>query len=161
MPLHPWRRRLVTDNIKRVHSKRTAAPLVAALATLRGTSGLWPENDPEACEAWWDSVLRDPRARRTRMETIPPDHRDAILRLDRCRALAVTVSCTHCRAAAVYTVDDLRASFGDGRNITQLPAYLLPCCSKRDRREGTCELRATPGGAQQTARTVKSAQASR
>lgn len=156
MPLRPGRR-LVSDNIKRVHAKGTAQRLLAALGTLRGKSGLWPENDPEASEAWWDAVLADPRARATRMERIPANHRDASLRLDRCKALAVTVSCSHCSATAVYAIDDLRASFGDGQNITRLPAYLLPCRSKRDRREGACELRATPGGMTEGVRTVKGA----
>src|ERR1043165_8297556 len=113
MPLHPRRRSVTSDNIKRVHAKGTAQRLLAALGTLRGKSGLWPENDPEAVEAWWNAVLADPRARRTRMESIPADHRDASLRLDRCKALAVTGSCSACAATAVYTIDDLRASFGD------------------------------------------------
>ncbi len=161
MPLHPRRRRLVTDNIRRVHPKCTVAELVAVLGLLRGTTGLWPENDAEACEAWWNNVLADPRARRTRMERVPPDHRDACLRLDRCTAPAVTVSCTHCRAAAVYRVDDLRGSFGDDHNITRLPAYLLPCRSKRDRREGACTPTTEPGGTAEEAGTVKAARGAR
>ena len=156
MPFHP-RRTFLTDNIARVHARGTAQRLLAALGALRGKSGPWPENDPEAVEAWWDNVLADPRARRTRMERIPADHRDASLRLDRCKALAITVSCTHCSATAVYTIDDLRASFDPGQNITRLPVYLLPCRSKRDRREGACELRAEPGGTMERARTVKGA----
>ncbi len=50
---------------------------------------------------------------------------------------------------------DLRASFGDGQDVTRLPAYLLPCRSKRDRREGACELRAEPGGTLERVTTVK------
>jgi hypothetical protein len=91
------------------------------------------------------------------MATIPADHPDASLRLDRCTALAVTVSCTHCAATAVYTLDDLRASFDPDQNITRLPAYLLPCRSKRDRREGACDLKAEPGGTLEGVRTVKGA----
>lgn len=96
MPQYPPPRRLRTDNIKRVLSRRTAEGLVRALGTLRGRSGMWPENDPEAYAAYLRDLLNDPRVRRTRAERIPADHPDACLRLDRCLATRLTVSCTSC-----------------------------------------------------------------
>jgi hypothetical protein len=159
MPQYPPPRRLRTDNIKRVLSRHTADGLVRALGTLRGRSGMWPENDPEAYAAYLRDLLNDPRLRRTRMERIPADHRDACLRLDRCLATRLTVSCTNCRTSAVYMLEDLRASFGNDHNVTRLPEYLLPCPSKRDRREGVCHVRAEPGGYEENVRTVQSARA--
>jgi hypothetical protein len=120
---------------------------------------MWPENDPEAYAAYLRDLLNDPRLRRTRAERVPADHPDACLRLDRCLATRLTVTCQSCRASAVYTIGDLRASFGSDHNITRLPEYLLPCPSKRDRREGACHLRAEAGGYQEGVRTVASARA--
>lgn len=159
MPSYPPPRRLRTDNIKRVHSRSTTEGLLRALGTLRGKSGMWPENDPEAYAAYLNDLLNDPRLRRTRAERIPAGHPDASLRLDRCATTRLTVRCEYCRASAVYAVDDLRASFGSDQNVTTLPAYLLPCGSKRSRREGDCHLSAAPGGYDDNVRTVKSAQA--
>ena len=50
--------------------------------------------------------------------------------------------CDSCRASATYAVDNLRQVYGDGANVTQLPAALLPCPSKRDQRDGACRPRA-------------------
>ncbi|MGB9369876.1 MAG: hypothetical protein WCE79_28105 [Xanthobacteraceae bacterium] len=97
------------------------------------------------------------RARRSRQERLPENHADASLRLDRCGVERLTLSCVNCRASAVYTVADLIDSFGRDHNILVLPDYLLPCGSKRDRCEGACELRATPGGYPEQVRSVKSA----
>lgn len=146
--------RLRTDNIKRWLTRDTAERLADMLGTLRGKSGMWPENDPDAYAAYTRALLSDPRLRRTRAEHIPTDHPDASLRLDRCLATRLTVTCENCRTQAVYTVDDLRASLGSDHSITALPAYLLPCPSKRDRREGACQPRAEPGGYHDNVRTV-------
>ena len=40
--------------------------------------------------------------------------------------------CDFCRVTATYAVDNLREVYGADANITQLPAALLPCPSKRD-----------------------------
>jgi hypothetical protein len=157
MPAYPPPRRLKTDNIKRWLAQSTAERLVASLALVRGKSGMWPENDPEAHAAYLRSLMDDPRLRRTRAERIPADHPDATLRLDRCVTTRVTVACENCRASAVYAVDDLCASFGGDHNVTRLPAYLLPCASKRDRREGACHLRVVPGGHDENVQTVERA----
>src|SRR5689334_3360139 len=138
MPYYPPPRRLRTDNIKRWLARDTAERLANMLGAVRGKSGPWPENDPEAYAAYVESLMRDPRLRRTRAEHIPADHPDAALRLDRCVAARLTVTCKNCSASAVYTVDDLRSAFRADQNIMALPSYLLPCPSKRDRREGAC-----------------------
>lgn len=157
VPAYPPPRRLRTDNIKRVLSRSTAEPLWAALSTLRGKSGMWPENDPEAYAAYLQDLLNDPRLQRTRAEHIPSNHPDASLRLDRCLATHVMVSCENCKASAIYTVGDLRASFGDDQSITALPTYLVPCQSKRERREGACRLRSEPSGHTDNVRSVAQA----
>ena len=77
MPQYPPPRRLRTDNIRRVLSQRTTEGLLLALGTLRGRSGQWPENDPEAYAAYLHDLLNDPRLQRTRAEHIPADHPDA------------------------------------------------------------------------------------
>ncbi len=155
MRRYPPPRQFRTDNIKRVYTRGMADRLVTVLGLLRGKSGIWPESDPEAYAAYVRAVLNDPRARRTREERIPPNHPDAALRLDRCAATRLTVACENCRASAVYLVDDLCASFGSDHNIAALPTYLLPCPSKRDRREGACRLRSEPGGYEENVRTVE------
>jgi hypothetical protein len=157
MPSYPPPRRFKSDNIKRWLARSTAERLTDTLGAVRGKSGMWPENDPEAHAAYLRDLLNDPRLRRTRAEHIPADHPDASLRLDRCLATRLTVHCQNCRATAVYTLGDLRASFGGDHNITVLPAYLLPCPSKRDRREGECQPRAEPGGYDHNVRTVAGA----
>lgn len=154
---YPPPRRFRTDNIKRVLPRRTTEGLLRALGDLRGKAGLWPENDPEAYAAYVQALLADPRLRRTRAERIPADHRDASLRLDRCPAALLTVTCVNCPASAVYAVEDLRRTFPADQNIMVLPIGLLPCRSKRDRREGACHLRAEPGGYEDALRTVKGA----
>ena len=118
---------------------------------------MWPENDPDANAAYVRDLLNDPRLRRTRAEHIPADHPDASLRLDRCQATRLTVTCLSCKASAVYPLDDLRASLGSSHNIAALPGYLLPCPCKRDRREGACQPRAEPGGYDDNVRTVAAA----
>lgn len=157
MPSYPPPRRFRTDNIKRWLARDTAERLAGMLGSVRGKSGLWPENDPEAYDAYTRALLSDPRLRRTRAEHIPADHADASLRLDRCLATRLTLTCRTCRVSAVYTLDDLRASLGSDHSIAVLPAYLLPCPSKRDRREGACQPRAEPGGYDDNVRTVASA----
>lgn len=72
MPQYPPPRRLRTDNIKRVLSRRTAEELARALGMVRGRSGLWPENDPEAYAAYLRDLLNDPRSRRTRADASLP-----------------------------------------------------------------------------------------
>ena len=141
MPRHPirWKR---TDNLGRVLSERALEGLLTAFRGLRTKGGPWPESDPDALEAWWQAVLHDPRARRTREYRIAKDHPDASLRLDRCRSLLVMVRCQSCGVSATYALDDLRRAYGDDANITQLPAALLPCPSKRDARDGACRPRA-------------------
>ena len=157
MPQYPPPRRLRADNIQCVLSRSIADGLVRALVPLRRKSGPWMDRDPQDHEAWWQAVLNDPRARRSRQERLPENHRDACLRLDRCEAERLTVSCANCRASAVYTIADLISSFGRDQNMLTLPDYLLPCPSKRYRREGACELRATLGGYPERVRSVKSA----
>jgi hypothetical protein len=160
MPAYPPPRRFRSDNIARFHGRDVVDGLLRALVPLRGRSGPWHDRDPQALEDWWRAVLNDPRARRSREEHLPADHPDACLRLDRCRALAVTVKCTACDVSAVYTLDDLKASFAPSQNITRLPAYLLPCRDKHARREGDCDLRVEPGGYLENLRTVKAARGS-
>jgi hypothetical protein len=75
----------------------------------------------ETYAAYLRDLMNDPRLRRTRREYIPADHPDASLRLDRCLAPRLTVTCENCRVSAICAVDDLRASFGSGRNIMALP----------------------------------------
>jgi hypothetical protein len=146
MPQYPPPLRLRTDNIKRVLSRRTTEGLLRAIGMLLGRSGMWPENDPESYAAYLSDLLNDPRLRRTRAEHIKADHPDADLRLDRCRAKRLTLSCQNCRVSAVYTLEDLWASFGGDYNIMQLPSYLMPCRNKREQRDGACRVRAEPGG---------------
>jgi hypothetical protein len=122
---------------------------------MRSKSGPWLDRDADEIEAWWQAVLRDPRSRRTRLERIPVNHPDASMRLDRCPASNVTVRCTACNVSAVYTLEDLQASFGSDHSILRLPVYLLPCREKRARREGECSLTAEAGGYTEQARSVK------
>jgi hypothetical protein len=157
MPSYPPPRRLRTDNIKRWLARATAERLAVMLGAVGGKSGPWPENDPEAYAAYVNALLHDPRLQRTRAEHIPADHPDAALRLDRCVATRLTVTCNNCHASAVYAVEDLRRAFRADQNIMALPPYLLPCPSKRERREGACHLRAEPGGYPDNLRTVESA----
>jgi hypothetical protein len=157
MPSYPPPRRYRSDNIGRVLPRERANKLRTVLGILRSRSGPWLERDPDELESWWQDVLRDPRAQRTRMENIPADHPDARLRLDRYDALAVTVTCANCRASAVYTMDDLRSSFSPSLNVTRLPAFLLPCGSKRDRRDGACRLTVEESGTLENLRTVERA----
>lgn len=149
--------RFRSDNIKRVVGYDLTARLVTAVAGLRSKTAPWLERDPDEVEAWWRSVLADPRARRTTAETIPERHPDASLRLDRFKALTLTVRCRNCKVFAVFTLDDLRSKFAPDQNVMRLPAYLLPCKSKRDRRDGVCSLRAEPGGYTEHLRTVAQA----
>lgn len=141
MPRRPirWKR---SDNLGRVLSERRVEGLLAAFRNIGSKAGPWPERDPDAMEAWWRAVLHDPRARRTREYRISKDHPDASLRLDRCRSALVMLRCDSCRASATYAIDDLREVYGSDANITQLPAALLPCPSKRDQRDGACRPRA-------------------
>jgi hypothetical protein len=107
--------------------------MLDVLRQIGSKSGPSPERDPDALEAWWEAVLNDPRSQRTRIEKIPADHPDACLRLDRYPQPIITVKYTYCGVQAVYAIDDLAKSFGVDHNITCLPAYLLPCPSRRDR----------------------------
>lgn len=157
MPAYSPPRRYRSDNIARVLDRKHVEGLLRALTPLRRKSGPWIDRDPHEHEAWWCAVLSDPRTQRTRRDHIPADHPDASLRLDRCVSPLLTVRCAHCKAMAVYTVDDLRSTYGADQNIMTLPAALLPCASKRDRRDGACELRAEPGGYAADVRTVKGA----
>ena len=159
MPHYPPPRRMRSDNIKRwpARNRKRVAAMLEALAQIKGGSGPWLERDPDEMEAWWQAVAHDPRAQRTRMESIAADHPDASLRLDRCPQPVVTVKCAYCGVEAVYETADLAKSFGADHNIQRLPAYLLPCAEKRNRREGACDLKAEPGGYTQGKRTVKQA----
>jgi hypothetical protein len=141
MPRRPirWTK---SDNLGRVLSERRVEGLFTAFRNIGSKAGPWPERDPDAMDAWWRAVLHDPRARRTRESTIPRDHPDASLRLDRCRTALVLLRCDSCRASATYSIDDLRQVYGGDANITQLPTALLPCPSKRDQRDGACRPRA-------------------
>lgn len=122
----------------------TSRSRIAATAfrNIGSKAGPWPERDPDDMEPWWDAVLHDPRARRTRESTIPRDHPDASLRLDRYRSLLVLVRCQSCGVSATYALGDLRSVYGSDANITQLPAALLPCPSEHDQRDGACRPRA-------------------
>jgi hypothetical protein len=101
MPSYPPPRRFKSDNIKRWLARGTAERLSDTLSAVRGKSGMWPENDPEAHAAYVRHLLNDPRLRRTRAEHILADHPDASLRLDRCLATRLTVTCRSCKASAV------------------------------------------------------------
>jgi hypothetical protein len=91
MPSYSKPRRYRSDNIARLLPRERADKLGTVLGILRARSGAWLDRDPDKVESWWQDVLRDSRAQRTRMENIPADHPDACLRLDRCKALAITV----------------------------------------------------------------------
>lgn len=155
MPGYPPPRRWRSDNIARVLFRSRVESMLSALRPMRSKSGPWLERDPDETEAWWQAVLRDPRSSRTHLERIPVNHPDASMRLDRCPASNVTVKCAACSVSAVYTLEDLQASFGADHSILRLPVYLLPCRSKRARREGECTLRAEPGGYTEHVQSVK------
>ena len=159
MPHYPPPRRMRSDNIKRwpARNRKRVAAMLDVLTQMKGGSGPWMERDPDDAEAWWRAVALDPRAQQTRMERIPASHPDRSLRLDRCPQPIVTVRCANCKVEAVYETADLVKSFGTDRNIRRLPEYLLPCPSKRDRREGVCDLKAEPGGYTAHVRSVKAA----
>src|SRR5262249_41640873 len=99
MASYPPPPRFKTDNLKRVHARQTTDALIRALSTLRGKSGMWPENDPEAYAAYIESLMDDPRLRPTRLERLPLNHHRARLRLDRCETKLVTVTCRNCRVS--------------------------------------------------------------
>ena len=145
---YPPPRRFKSDNIKRwpLRNRKRVAAMVELLSELNGSTGVWTERDPDEASAWWEAVMRDPRSHLTRLESIPTNHPDASLRLDRCPQGIVTVTCAACRVQAAYELGDLQRSFGDDHNIMRLPGFLLPCMSKRDQRDGRCSPRAEPGG---------------
>jgi hypothetical protein len=146
MPTDPPPRELSTDDITRFLARDAALDLLHAVASLRGKPGRWSEKDPQGYAAYLREVMRDPGAPRRQMETIPADHPDFNLRLDRCHAKVVTLRCAHCRASAVYAVADLRKFYGPSQNIAALPDILLPRPSQKNRREGACRVIAEPGG---------------
>lgn len=156
MPAYPPPRRFRTDNLARFHSRGVADTLLRALRPLRSKSGHWIDQDPESLEAWWSNVLHDPRARPSKEHRIPARDRNARQRLDRCSSEIMTVKCGSCGVHATYAVADLIKSFGADQNVVMLPAYLLSCKSKRDRRDGACDLQAEAGGYLANVRTVAS-----
>jgi len=81
-------------------------------------------------------------------------NKDASLRLDERRSPLLTIRCETCAATATYTVDDLISVFGRDANVTQLPAELLPCPSKRDRGDGAFRPRAFASGNASNVRRV-------
>ena len=111
MPRRPirWTK---SDNLGRVLSERRVEGLLTAFRNIGSKTGPWPERNPDDMEAWWRAVLHDPRARRTRESTIPRDHPDASLRLDRCWSLLVMLRCESCGVSATYAVDDLPEVYG-------------------------------------------------
>lgn len=138
-----------SDNIRRVLPRRRTQALLAAIAGIPSATAPWTDRDPDELDAWWRAVLADPRRQRSLEPSLPPDHPDAQLRLDRlaARTTLVTFQCFDCRHRGTFRTADLVAAFGPATNVNALGDTLFACIDKHARREGRfCQFRFEEGG---------------